>query len=123
MSLSTVTAVDEQWSRIADFYNAVSPQHRQEPMKALIAAINEAGVKNLIWPAHFHFTLVVSADNSTCCDVNAKIFVSAEFWHEVNKFQIRYHNIQGVLYDEKWCEFDKAWATLRHIFRLMRDDA
>lgn len=123
MSSSIATTIDEQWYKVADFYNEVSPQHRQEPMKALIAAINEAGVKNLIWPAHSHFTLVVSADNSTCCGTNAKVSVSAEYWHEVDKFQIRYYNIQGVLYDEKWCEFDEARATLRYIFRLMREDA
>ena len=111
---------NERWAEIVQRYQEIHPAHRQEPMTALVAAIAEAGIRYGIWPQTSHFTLRVFADDTAHWrEPSTRVSVSAQYWHEVDKFQLCYHNIGGIVYDEKWCELAEAQATLRHLFRQM----
>jgi hypothetical protein len=119
--MSSAGLIGERWEKIVQWYQEIHPAHRQEAMKALITAVVEAGARNGVWPHTSHFTLFVSADDMThWLEPLTRVSLSVQYWHEVDKFQIRYYNIQGVAYDEKWCELAEAQATLRHLFRQMR---
>ncbi len=114
--------VSKQWAKIVEFYEELSPQHKQEPMKVFVNVIAAPGVNCAVWPTHSHFTLRIFADNLLNCDANTTASVSAEYWHDVDKFRLHFFYIRGVPYDEKWCELGEAEATLRHTFRLLQED-
>ncbi len=112
----------QQWTKTIEFYEELGPQHRQEPMKTLVKAVAKLGAENALWPTHSHLMMRVFADSLEGRDANMMASVSAEYWHNIDKFHLRYFNIQGIPYDEKWCDLGEAEATLRHIFRLLRED-
>ena len=120
--MSSAELANERWAEIVQRYQEIHPAHRQEPMTALVTAVAEAGIRNGVWPVSSHFALCIFAN-----DITRQIYpfdkasLCAQYWHEVDKFQLRYYNIQGVAYDEKWCELPEAQATLRHLFQQMRE--
>ena len=112
----------QQWTKIVGFYEELSPRHRQVPMKMLVKAVAAASVSSAVWPTHSHFVLRVFTESLAGSDARARASVSAEYWHEIDKFRLRYFHIRGIPYDEKWCELAEAEATLRQSFRLLRED-
>ncbi len=122
MSLDQSAA--EQWAKTVLFYDEIQPAHRQGQMTALVTAVAETGVQHGVWPTHSHFSLRVFASNVPQpfdMTLPPPISLRAVYWHEVNKFHLHYFGIAGVPYDEKWCGLNEAQATLRHLFRRMRE--
>jgi hypothetical protein len=113
--------VQKQWADVVQFYEDTLPGHRQEPMKALVRAVADAGMEASLWPGHSHFSLIASVSLETFPNTGIPVhpWLSVQHWHEVDKFELRFHHIQGIPYDEKWCELAEAQAILRHLFRRM----
>ena len=120
-------SIGERWATVTSHYRDTHPAHEQGPTLALVEAVAEAGIECGVWPSTSHFTLCLSAE-----DPHPQGFfvrtpdpprLSAEYWREVDKFRLRYWNIRGVPYDEKWCDLPEAQAIFRHLFHHLRPNS